>query len=88
MIGLLHPGQMGAAIGRVLTSAGHQVAWCPAGRSAAPAGRAEEAGLGAVGSMAELASAASAVFDRWAGDKDASLDVAEVLRHLRRDGDD
>ncbi len=44
-IGLLHPGEMGAAVGQCLTAAGHQVLWVPQGRSAATSARAEAAGL-------------------------------------------
>lgn len=44
-IGLLHPGEMGAAVGRCLVSAGHRVLWVPAGRGAATRERAEAAGL-------------------------------------------
>ncbi|MGI5230120.1 DUF1932 domain-containing protein [Actinoallomurus sp. CA-142502] len=44
-VGLLHPGRMGAAVGRLAVRAGHRVLWCPGGRSAATADRADEAGL-------------------------------------------
>jgi 3-hydroxyisobutyrate dehydrogenase-like beta-hydroxyacid dehydrogenase len=44
-IGLLHPGEMGAAVGKCLASAGHRVLWDPEGRSAATRERAEAAGL-------------------------------------------
>jgi 3-hydroxyisobutyrate dehydrogenase-like beta-hydroxyacid dehydrogenase len=44
-IGLLHPGSMGARVGAVLRSAGHDVAWVRAGRSAETVRRAQEAGL-------------------------------------------
>ena len=44
-IGLLHPGEMGAAVGQCLAGAGHQVLWVPQGRSAATSARAEAAGL-------------------------------------------
>jgi 3-hydroxyisobutyrate dehydrogenase-like beta-hydroxyacid dehydrogenase len=44
-IGLLHPGEMGAAVGQCLAGAGHQVLWVPGGRSAATASRAGAAGL-------------------------------------------
>jgi 3-hydroxyisobutyrate dehydrogenase-like beta-hydroxyacid dehydrogenase len=44
-IGLLHPGEMGAAVGQCLADAGHQVLWVPDGRSAATAARAGAAGL-------------------------------------------
>ena len=44
-IGLLHPGEMGAAVGQCLTAAGHRVLWIPEGRSAATRERAAAAGL-------------------------------------------
>jgi 3-hydroxyisobutyrate dehydrogenase-like beta-hydroxyacid dehydrogenase len=44
-IGLLHPGEMGAAVGQCLTGAGHTVLWVPDGRSAATRARAAAAGL-------------------------------------------
>ena len=44
-IGLLHPGEMGAAVGKCLAGAGHRVLWVPEGRSAATRERAEAAGL-------------------------------------------
>ncbi len=54
MIGLLHPGQMGAAIGAQLTAAGHEVLWMRAGRSDASAQRADAAGLRGVDTLEEL----------------------------------
>jgi 3-hydroxyisobutyrate dehydrogenase-like beta-hydroxyacid dehydrogenase len=53
-IGLLHPGEMGAAVGQCLVGAGHPVLWWPEGRSAATAARAGAAGLTAVDSLAGL----------------------------------
>ena len=47
-MGLLHPGEMGAAVGQCLVAAGHRVLWVPSGRSPASAARAEAAGLTAV----------------------------------------
>lgn len=44
-IAVLHPGEMGAAIGAVLTASGHEVCWLPAGRGPATTKRAELAGL-------------------------------------------
>jgi len=44
-IGLLHPGEMGAAVGGCLVSVGHEVLWDPAGRSRASTGRALAAEL-------------------------------------------
>lgn len=45
VIGLLHPGEMGAALGSVLRSRGHDVLWASSGRSPATARRAREAGV-------------------------------------------
>jgi 3-hydroxyisobutyrate dehydrogenase-like beta-hydroxyacid dehydrogenase len=45
VIGLLHPGEMGAAVGGCLTAAGHRVLWASEGRSADTAGRAQAVGL-------------------------------------------
>jgi 3-hydroxyisobutyrate dehydrogenase-like beta-hydroxyacid dehydrogenase len=53
-IGLLHPGEMGAAVGQCLVGNGYAVLWTPEGRSAATAARAEAAGLTAAGSLADL----------------------------------
>jgi 3-hydroxyisobutyrate dehydrogenase-like beta-hydroxyacid dehydrogenase len=44
-IGLLHPGEMGAAVGKCLAGAGHRVLWVPDGRGAATRERAGAAGL-------------------------------------------
>lgn len=62
IIGLLHPGMMGAAIGAQLVAGGHRVSWCPAGRSAQTAARAQAAGLLAVGSLPELLAGSQVVF--------------------------
>ena len=54
-VGLLHPGEMGAAVGKCLVVAGHRVLWVPEGRSAASAARAAAAGLTAAsGGLAGL----------------------------------
>jgi 3-hydroxyisobutyrate dehydrogenase-like beta-hydroxyacid dehydrogenase len=44
-VGLLHPGEMGAAVGALLVERGHEVLWLPRGHSAATARRARDAGL-------------------------------------------
>ncbi|HKD33962.1 MAG TPA: DUF1932 domain-containing protein [Gaiellaceae bacterium] len=44
-VGLLHPGEMGAAVGENLLAAGHHVLWASLGRSAETRARAELAGL-------------------------------------------
>ena len=48
LIGLLHPGEMGAAVAACLTGRGYQVLWVPAGRGPATQARAAAAGLTAV----------------------------------------
>ena len=53
-IGLLHPGEMGAAVGAVLRGAGCDVVWASAGRSSATADRAAAADLADAGTVAEL----------------------------------
>ncbi len=60
-IGLLYPGEMGAAVGRCLAGGGFTVLWSPAGRSSATAARAEAAGLTAAGDLAELVRAADVI---------------------------
>jgi 3-hydroxyisobutyrate dehydrogenase-like beta-hydroxyacid dehydrogenase len=56
-VGLLHPGEMGAAVGAVLRGQGHRVVWASEGRSDATRARAEEAALEDVGSAAAVAEA-------------------------------
>jgi 3-hydroxyisobutyrate dehydrogenase-like beta-hydroxyacid dehydrogenase len=53
-IGVLHPGDMGAAVGQCLAGSGHEVLWVPEGRSAETAARAEAAGLTATDGLADL----------------------------------
>jgi 3-hydroxyisobutyrate dehydrogenase-like beta-hydroxyacid dehydrogenase len=54
VIGVLHPGAMGAAVAACLAAAGHEVLWASEGRSRETAARA--AGLRDAGSIAALAS--------------------------------
>jgi len=61
-IALLHPGEMGAAIGAGLVSRGHRVVWAAAGRGAATRRRAENGGLENVESLARAAQSADIVF--------------------------
>jgi 3-hydroxyisobutyrate dehydrogenase-like beta-hydroxyacid dehydrogenase len=76
-IGLLHPGEMGAAVGRCLAAAGHRVLWVPEGRSPASAARAGEAGLTAAGSMADLVRQADVIMSVCP--PHAALDVARQV---------
>jgi 3-hydroxyisobutyrate dehydrogenase-like beta-hydroxyacid dehydrogenase len=57
-IALLHPGEMGAAVGACLASRGVRVVWASENRSPASRKRAEQAGLEDLGSL-DLALAAS-----------------------------
>jgi 3-hydroxyisobutyrate dehydrogenase-like beta-hydroxyacid dehydrogenase len=59
VVGLLHPGEMGAAVGRCLTGQGHTVLWASHGRSAATVARA--AGFADVGTVGAVVSAADVI---------------------------
>ena len=59
-IGLLHPGEMGAAVGQCLVMAGHEVLWAAEGRSPVTAERAKAAGLTA-SRMGEIAARSDVV---------------------------
>lgn len=55
VVGLLHPGEMGAAIGAVLRQRGTDVRWASDGRSDSTKARAARSDLRGVGSVDELA---------------------------------
>ena len=81
-IGLLHPGEMGAAVGQCLAAAGHRVLWVPEGRSAASAARAAAAGLtAALGGLAGLVGEADVVMSVCP--PHAALDVARQVAAAR-----
>ncbi len=61
MIGLLHPGEMGAAVGRCLADRGHRVLWASQGRGPDTALRAAAAGLTDVSSPAKIAAQADVI---------------------------
>lgn len=61
VVGLLHPGEMGSAVGAALRAAGHEVLWASEGRSAETAARAEADGLVDTGSVRELCSRAEVI---------------------------
>jgi 3-hydroxyisobutyrate dehydrogenase-like beta-hydroxyacid dehydrogenase len=61
VLGVLHPGQMGAAVGAQARTTGTPVLWCPAGRSGATAERAGRAGLGRAADLADLLGRAGVV---------------------------
>jgi 3-hydroxyisobutyrate dehydrogenase-like beta-hydroxyacid dehydrogenase len=60
-IGVLHPGEMGSAVGAALAAAGARVLWASAGRSAATGARAEADGLEDVRALASLATASQII---------------------------
>ena len=60
-IALLHPGEMGAAIGACLVASGHRVVWGSTGRSLATHARAKAAGLEDLASLERVLSAATVV---------------------------
>lgn len=76
-IGLLHPGEMGAAVGRCLTGNGHQVLWASDGRSDQTAGRAGAAGLADAGTTAALAAEAVVIISVCP--PQAAIDVARSV---------
>ncbi len=53
-VGLVHPGQMGSAVGAAARRSGAVVLWASEGRSAATGRRAEKAGLEDAGTLARL----------------------------------
>jgi 3-hydroxyisobutyrate dehydrogenase-like beta-hydroxyacid dehydrogenase len=61
VIGLLNPGEMGAAVGQCLTGRGLEVLWASDGRSAETADRAKAAGLTDAGSARALATQAGVI---------------------------
>lgn len=54
VVGVLHPGEMGAAVGGALRERGVSVLWASAGRSPATAERAQAAGLEDAGDIGEV----------------------------------
>jgi 3-hydroxyisobutyrate dehydrogenase-like beta-hydroxyacid dehydrogenase len=55
VVGILHPGAMGAALGAQLRAAGHEVLWASEGRSPDTVRRAQDAGLRDAGTPAGVA---------------------------------
>jgi Domain of unknown function (DUF1932)/NADP oxidoreductase coenzyme F420-dependent len=60
IVGVLHPGEMGAAVGAALVAAGHDVIWASDGRSEAT--RARAAAFRDVGSLGTVAADADVLF--------------------------
>jgi 3-hydroxyisobutyrate dehydrogenase-like beta-hydroxyacid dehydrogenase len=75
IVGLLHPGEMGAAVGRVLQGNGHEVLWASEGRSEATRERARS--FRDVGTVAALAGEAELLLSICP--PHAALDVAREV---------
>jgi Domain of unknown function (DUF1932) len=75
IVGLLHPGAMGAAVGGVLRAGGHDVVWASAGRSEATRRRA--AALRDVGTVEALAAEARIIVSICP--PHAAVDVARAV---------
>lgn len=76
-VGLLHPGTMGAAMGRVLRDRGVEVWWASAGRSAETRARAGAAGLTDAGTPARLVQRCDVVLSICP--PDAAVEVAGTV---------
>lgn len=76
-VGLLHPGEMGAALGAALQQSGRRVVWASRGRSARTAERAAHAALEDVVTVEEVARQSEVVFSVCP--PHAALDVARAL---------
>jgi 3-hydroxyisobutyrate dehydrogenase-like beta-hydroxyacid dehydrogenase len=74
VVGLLHPGEMGTAVGQCLTERGYTVLWASKGRSPATEARARAAGLADATTPRELAAQASVILSVCP--PHAALDVA------------
>jgi 3-hydroxyisobutyrate dehydrogenase-like beta-hydroxyacid dehydrogenase len=82
VIGLLHPGEMGAAVGGCLAGRGHRVRWLPAGRGPATAARAAAAGLAPAGTLDRLVADADVIVSVCP--PHAALEVARIVASAGR----
>ena len=78
VVGLLHPGEMGSAVGAALAGRGETVLWASAGRSLATMERAQRFGLEDAGNVAELCRRSEIVLSVCP--PHAAVDVAEAAR--------
>lgn len=83
-IALLHPGEMGAAIGGGLVSRGYRVVWVSAGRANATRRRAESCGLDEAETLAGAVQAADIVFAVCP--PHAAMDLARAVAACRFGG--
>ncbi len=76
VVGLLHPGAMGSAVGAALAERGHRVLWASEGRTAATAERAREARLEDTGELSVLFASSEIVLSICP--PDSALEVAAL----------
>jgi 3-hydroxyisobutyrate dehydrogenase-like beta-hydroxyacid dehydrogenase len=76
-VGLLHPGEMGAAVGAALVDRGVRVCWASSGRSSDSRRRAEAAGLEDVGTLDRLSDDAAMLLSICP--PHASLEIAAAV---------
>lgn len=76
-VGLLHPGEMGTAVGASVVAGGARVLWASEGRGAATAARAKDIGLEDAGSLAALVKSSQVVLS--VAPPHAALDVARAV---------
>jgi 3-hydroxyisobutyrate dehydrogenase-like beta-hydroxyacid dehydrogenase len=76
VVGILHPGEMGAAVAAALRARGETVLWASTGRGLATAERAERAGLVDTGTVAELCRRSEILFSVCP--PHAAVEVAEA----------
>ena len=84
IIGILHPGAMGADLGETLLGAGHRVLWSSVGRSASTATRAAAAQLADAGTLANLVGQADVIVSLCP--PHAAVEVARSVAEIRSDG--
>jgi 3-hydroxyisobutyrate dehydrogenase-like beta-hydroxyacid dehydrogenase len=80
-IGLLHPGEMGAAVGAAARTDGARVLWASEGRGPATRRRAEAAGLEDAGTLAELVRRSDVILSVCP--PDAAVDLARAVAAAR-----
>lgn len=80
VIGVLHPGEMGAAVGAAARLNGARVVWASAGRGAATRARATAAGLEDVGSLERLVAESTLILSICP--PAAAIDVAREVAAL------
>ncbi len=80
-VGLLHPGEMGSAVGATLVAGGARVLWTSQGRGARTRERAQEIGLEDAGSLEPLVGRAEVIVS--VAPPHAALEVARAVAALR-----